>query len=342
MPYYVYVSLAGENKLSIYGMDPGTGKLRFREDVALSGGPGPLAVDPGRRFLYAGIRSTQEISSFRIDRNSGSLSLIGTISLEANPCYFTTDRKGRFLLSAYYGAGRVAVHPIGEDGAASTPPVEWLATAENAHSIQTDPSNRFAFVPHIAGPNVIFQFEFDENTGSLKPNRVPKVVPEERVGPRHFCFHPHKEIIYFANEQGCSVTAYRFDPLAGTLAPFQTVSTLPEGFDGENTCAQIRITPSGRFLYAPNRGHDSIACFSVDAGTGEVTAIGQQPTEEVPRAFNLDPEGKFLLSAGLVSGKLTSYRIDSQTGALRPLERHAVGEQPMWILVERLGENAPE
>ena len=338
MASYLYVSLAGEDKISIFTMDPGTGRLLLQEDVAVGGGPAPLAVDPQSRFLYAGLRSIREISSFRIDQTTGGLSLIGTVSLDADPCYLRTDRKGGFLLSSYYGAGRAAVHPIGADGVVGGSPVEWLSTANKAHSIQTDPSNRFAFVPHVAGPNLIFQFEFDETTGALKPNAVPVVIPEEESGPRHFCFHPSKDIAYFVNEQGCSVTAYHFDPSAGTLAAFQTVSTQPESFDGENSCAQIQITPSGRFLYAPNRGHDSIACFSVDASTGELTAIGHQPTEKTPRAFTLDPEGRFLFAAGLDSGVLAAYRIDLQSGVLKPLETYAVGKQPMWVLGVRLAD----
>ena len=336
MTYHVYISLAGEDKLLILAMDPDTGSLELLEDVGLSGGPAPLAVDPQRRFLYVGLRSTREMSSFSIDRGTGGLSPITTVSLESDPCYVGTDQTGRYLLSSYYGAGKVAVHSIGDGGAVGSEPIEWLSTAEHAHSIQTDPSNSFAFVPHTAPPNAIFQFQFDANTGALKPNSVARVVPEERVGPRHFCFHPTKEVVYVVNEQGSSVTAYRFDPPVGTLSPSQTVSTLPDGFAGKNTCAQIHIAPSGRFLYASNRGHDSIACFAVNAATSELVVVGQQLTEEMPRAFNLDPEGKFLLAAGLVSGNLASYRIDGRTGALKPLETYAVGKQPMWVLVERL------
>ena len=138
------------------------------------------------------------------------------------------------------------------------------------------------------------------------------------------------------NEQGSSVTAYNFDSTTGCLAVFQTISTLPEDYPGENICAQIRITPSGQFLYASNRGHDSITCFSIEASTGQLTALGQVPTETVPRAFTLDPGGKFLFAAGLESGKLASYRINAQTGELTPLEIYPVGRKPMWVLAVSL------
>jgi 6-phosphogluconolactonase len=143
-------------------------------------------------------------------------------------------------------------------------------------------------------------------------------------------------VAYFVNEQGCSVTAYHFDPSTGTLAPFQTLSTLPQGFSAENTCAQIHITPSGGFLYASNRGHDSIAGFAIDPSSGRLRAIGQQPTEPMPRAFSVDPDGDFLFASGLVSGQLASYRIDRSNGTLQPLERYRVGERPMWVHLVRL------
>jgi len=333
MKYYVYVSIAGENKISIFKMNTGMGELIFHNDVAVSGGPGPLAVAPNGGFLYAGLRPTRQISSFRIDHNTGDLSLLRTISLDFDPCYIATDRKGNFLLSSYYGAGKAAVHPIDEDGTVNSPPIEWISTAEHAHCIQVDRANKFVFVPHTVEPNRIFQFKFNEETGRLTPNIVPEVIPKEEVGPRHFCFHPNKDILYFSNEQGSSVTAYNFDTSEGTLAVFQTLSTLPEDYDEDNTCAQIHITPSGKFLYVSNRGHDSIAGFSIDDTTGQLTSLGQQPTEATPRAFTIDPTGNFLFAAGQGTGRLASYRIDTQTGALKPLATYAVGKNPMWVLV---------
>jgi 6-phosphogluconolactonase len=287
-----------------------------------------------------GRRGIPEIYSYAIDQGTGSLSFIGTVSVESDPCFLSTDRQGKFLLSSYYEGAHVAVHPIGSDGAVRHPAVEWHRTARGAHSIQTDRSNRFAFVPHIAGngPNLILQFRFDDETGHLMLNSPPSVNPQERLGPRHFCFHPNKDILYFSNEQGCSVTAYNFDPAKGTLAPFQTISTLPEGFTGRNTCSKIQIHPSGRFLYAPNRGHNSIAGFRVDEADGRLTSLGQTPSETIPRAFSLDPEGKFLYAAGIESGRLAAYRVNQDTGQLDPLETYPVGKAPMWVLITRLGE----
>jgi 6-phosphogluconolactonase (cycloisomerase 2 family) len=314
-------------------MDAETGRLTHQTDYTVERGPGPLAVDPRQRHLYAGLRGSKEIASFRIEPGTGGLTPLGRVSLPADPCFVGTDRTGRFLLSSYYGAGIAAVHPIRADGAVNDPPVAWIQRPEHAHSIQTDPSNRFVFVPHTVPPNQIDQFLFDAETGRLEPNAVPAFTPPVPEGPRHFCFHPHRDIVYVVNEQGGSVTAYHLDTTAGTLAPFATVPTLPEGYSGKNATAEIRIAPSGRFLYASNRGHDSIACFAIDASTGALSPLGQQPTEPNPRAFTLDPVGRFLLAAGQGTGKMAIYRIDERSGRLAPLEVYPVGKMPMWILI---------
>jgi 6-phosphogluconolactonase len=336
--YRAYVSLQDDDRISIFTVDPATGTLARQEDVAVDGGPAPLAIDPSRNFLYVGRRGSQEISSYRIDQRTGGLSLIGSTPLQGEPVYVATDRTGRFVLSAYYYQSTAAVHAVNSDGVATFPPVEWQFTGGGAHAILTDRSNRFAFVPHIAnrGPNAIFQFRFDENTGQLIPNDPPRYSPREYLGPRALAFHPTLDTVYFSDEQGSSVTAYQLDPSAGTLAPFQTISTLPAGYRDANTCSQIQIAPSGRFLYAPNRGHNSVASFGVDASTGRLTATGRVPTEPVPRAFSLDPDGSFLFVAGLESGRLASYRVDPESGELTPLETCDAGNRPMWVLITAL------
>jgi 6-phosphogluconolactonase len=143
-------------------------------------------------------------------------------------------------------------------------------------------------------------------------------------------------VVYFSNEQGCSVSAYTLGD-AGTLSAVQTVSTLPEGFSGRNTCSQIQVSGNGQFLYVPNRGHNSIAGFSVDAANGQLTPIGHVATEAVPSAFSLDPQGKFVYAAGSETGNLASYEINGSTGELTPMQTYAVGARPMGVLITNLG-----
>ena len=331
MAHHVYVSIGGEGKILRYGMDPTTGDLIPRGEIPVEGSPGALGVDPPRKVLYAALRSVQCLASYRIDPGTGNLTHVNTVHAGLNPVYTITDRKGRFLLSSSYGEGQIAVFPLRDDGSIDEEAVERIDTADKAHSISTDPTNRFVFVPHVAGPNLIFQYKFDEKTGRLEPNAVPTVSPKEPEGPRHFCFHPSKDIVYFVNEQGGSVTAYNLDTSLGALSPFQTLSTLPDGFSEESSCAEIRIHPSGAFLYASNRGHDSLAIFAVDGADGSLTALGQQPTEPIPRAFTLDPAGNFLFAAGQGSGKLAAYSIDGASGALSLLKTYDVGNTPSWV-----------
>jgi 6-phosphogluconolactonase len=349
MPHALYVCLQDEDKIAAFAMDAATGQLSARAEMPAAGGPSVMAISPDRQVLYVGHRTQPAISSFRIDQKTGGLKLQGTVSQAHAPTFLAPDRSGRYLLSAYYQGGGAAVHPLAADGAVGAP--DWVATANGAHAIATDPSNRFAFVPHIArlndnvleppkenpGPNMILQFRFDAQTGRLTPNSPFRVEPSERLGPRHYCFHPTLDLVYFSNEQGCSVTAYRLDRATGTLSAAQTLATLPDGYTARNTCSQIHLTASGRFLYVGNRGHNSIAGFAVDAASGHLTAAGHVPTEAVPSAFGLDPAGDFLFAAGTASGRLASYRINGETGALTPLATQAVGQRPAAVLAARLG-----
>ena len=338
MPYYMYVALQEDDKILVHTIEPQTGKLTPQAEVSIPGGPFTMAISPDRNFLYAGCRDTPKLASFQIDQDSGGLTQNGTIPVEGWPVYIATDRKGKFVLSAYYQGAHVGVHPIGADGSVGDPPIEWLATATGAHAMQTDSTNSYAFVPHIAGngPNAIFQFKFDENTGHLTPNSPAKVEPEEFLGPRHFCFHPSLDVLYFSNEQDCSVTGYRLDTGNGTLSAFQTITTLPEGYTERNTCSQIQVSASGRFLYAPNRGHDSIACFSIDTATGQLTGNGIVGSEARPNALCLGPQDRFLYSAGQESGRMASFRVNSDSGKLTPLETYPLGNAPVWVSITEL------
>ena len=338
MPYYMYVALQEDDKILVHTIEPQTGKLTPQAEVSIPGGPFTMAISPDRKFFYAGCRDTPQIASFQINQDNGGLTQNGTIPVEGWPVYIATDRKGKFVLSAYYQGAHVGVHPIGADGSVGDPPIEWLATATGAHAMQTDSTNSYAFVPHIAGngPNAIFQFKFDENTGHLTPNSPAKVEPEEFLGPRHFCFHPSLDVLYFSNEQDCSVTGYRLDTGNGTLSAFQTITTLPEGYTERNTCSQIQVSASGRFLYAPNRGHDSIACFSIDTATGQLTGNGIVGSEARPNALCLGPQDRFLYSAGQESGRMASFSVNSDSGKLTPLETYPLGNAPVWVSIIEL------
>ena len=214
MSQFLYVSLQDEDKILIFALNSTTGDLSLKSEIAAIGSPSALTANPEGNIIYASLRNSNEIASFSVDSNTGSLRNIGKISVEASPTYLCTDRRGKFLLAAYYQGRHVGVHQIQTDHSLKDTPVQWLETDIGAHSINVDRSNQYAFVPHIAriqdnvlgpppddlGPNVIYQFKFNELTGALTPNSPAIVEPTVGDGPRHYDYHPNADFVYFDNE----------------------------------------------------------------------------------------------------------------------------------------------
>ena len=349
MTTYVYVAAQDDDKISIFTMDESTGALALESEVSISGGPSLLALSQDKSTLYVGHRTSAQISSHRVDPATGGFTQNGVVDAQDSPTYLVQDRTGKHLLCSFYQGARAAVFPLGDDGSVGGAATSSLATDDGAHSIMTDRSNRFAYVPHIAyqqdnvleppknipGPNVIYQLRFDEATGTLSGNDPLVLEMDPLVGPRHLTTHASLDIVYFSNEQGCSVSSYRIDQQSGTLSHVQTVSTLPEGVDVRNTCSQIQFSPDGSMLFVPNRGHNSIAAFAVD-GEGMLTPAAHADTEAVPSAFSLDPSGSFVFAAGSATNRLAAYSIDGQSGAMTALGTYDVGARPMSVLTATL------
>jgi 6-phosphogluconolactonase len=332
---FLYVSMAPEEKIQVYRLDPKDGKLTSVQVLGVKGTPGALAVDPQRKFLFASLRSTSTLASFRIDLAKGTLELLSDAPLSKgeNAVFVATDRSGRWLLSASYAAGKVVVHRLAGGGKIVAPSVQTLTTAKTAHALVSDPGGRFVFVPHVT-PNAIYQFRFDDRVGKLTEAGKAE-GGTKNAGPRHLAFHPTQKLAFSSDEQGSSVTAYRFDPDTG-LKPVQTLSTLPAGFKGRNTTAEVKAHPGGKFVWVSNRGHDSLAGFAV-GGDGKLSALGQTPVEKTPRSFDLDPDGRFAFVAGEGSGKLAVFRVNPDTGGLSRAHTYPVGKSPSWVLAVKLG-----
>ena len=345
MTTFVYVAAQDDDRVSIFTMDEGSGALSLQAEVAIQGGPSLLALSQDQSTLYIGHRTSAQISSHRVDPATGGFSQTGIVEAGDSPTYIVQDRTGKHLLCSFYQGARAAVFPLGADGSVGGDATSSLATDDGAHSIMTDRSNRFAYVPHIAyqqdnvleppknipGPNVIYQLRFDEASGTLSGNDPLTLEMDPLVGPRHLIMHPSLDIVYFSNEQGCSVSSYSIDQSSGTLSHLQTVSTLPEGVTVRNTCSQIQFSPDARLLFVPNRGHNSIAAFAVD-GEGMLTAAAHVETEAVPSAFSLDPSGRYVFAAGSATNRLAAYSIDGQSGAMTALATYEVGARPMSVL----------
>ncbi len=315
-PIVAYASGYGPD-IQWLSVDTATGAVAPSGSVASFGSsPSFLAVDAAGKHLYAVDESTPgQVGSYAIDPATGALSFQNAVSSGGNgPPFVTVDGSGKWVLVANYGSGTVEVVPIQADGSLGAP-VDTESSGAMAHMILPDPSNRFVFVPCL-GADYVAQYLFDAGSGKLTPNSVPHAAAAPGAGPRHMAFHPTLNVAYVIAETASTVTAYAFDPKAGTLTPGQTVSTLPSGFSGTNTGAEIHVHPSGKWLFASNRGDDSIAVFSLDA-KGAMTVHGFTKSGGMtPRDFSLDPSGALLYAANQGSGNVAPFRFDAASGAL--------------------------
>jgi 6-phosphogluconolactonase len=331
-----YVANADSGDISVLRLDPADGRIEPVQRFDCGGRVMPLAVSPDRRVLYASIRSEPlEVLSLAIDAASGRLSLLGRSPLPAGMCFIGTDRAGRFLLSAAYGASVVAVSPI--DAGVAGPAQQTLATEPKAHSIQTDPADRFAFAACLGG-DAVLAYAFDAATGHLTQDETPAWRGRPGAGPRHFAFHPTAPFVALLNELDATVELLSRDAATSRWAPLQTLSALPAGYSaGAPWAAEIRFTPDGRFLYASERRSGTLAAFAFDARVGALVKVGQFATEPEPRGFAIDPSGRWLLAAGQVSNRLRLHAIDPASGELVEHGGLEVGREPNWVEVVALG-----
>ena len=326
----------GSEGIYLARLELGGGKLSLEGLAGKVVNPSFLAFHPSGRFLYAVGEVGQfaggkggAVSAFALDPKTGKLALLNQKSSRgAGPCHIVIDSTGKNALVANYGGGSVACLPIGDDGrlgdAASFVQHEGASVnrrrqeGPHAHSINLDPANRFAFAPDL-GIDKIMIYRFDPAAHRLEPNDPPAAAVAPGSGPRHFDFHPSARFAYAINELASTITVFQCEADRGALKAIQTVSTLPEGFEGNNTTADIHVHPSGKFVYGSNRGHDSIAVFAVDSATGKLTPLGHQATQgKTPRNFGIDPTGAFLLAANQDTDNVVVFRIDSATGKLTP------------------------
>lgn len=336
---YVYVGHGGSSEIRVLEL-AADGKLTAVQQVPFPGmvkpgGSMPLAVSPDRRFLHAGLRGEPlAVASFAIDPASGKLSHVGTGPLADSMAYIATDRSGRWLLGASYGGNKVTVNPITADGKVQ-PVTQIVPTEPNAHEIIADPANRFVLASSLGG-DIVVQLRFDPATGMLTPNEPPSVRTEAKTGPRHFRFNADGSRVYLLGELDCSTSVYAYDKQAGTLSLQQRASALPAGFTGKPWCADLHLTPDGRYLYSSERTSSTLAAFAVDAASGALTPIASFPTETQPRGFAIDPTGKYLLSVGQLSDSLTVHPIDPATGKLGGPARYPMGKSPDWVEIVSL------
>jgi len=325
----LYVSKATEKQIEVFRLNAKDGTLTSIEKFEVEGAPGSLAIDPQKKFLFATLRSIDSLGSYAIDAGTGKLKHINTVPRkDGNAAYVNFDPIRHSLYSASYAGGNWGEHTVGKEKKKKKIAKGWLTTEKTAHAVVFSPDGQWLFVPHVV-PNKIFQYR------RTKENSFASTSPASGgtadAGPRHLAFHPTLPMAFSSNEIANSITAYSFDVAKVGLRAQQTLSTLPIGYKEKNTTAEVKVHPSGKFVWVSNRGHDSLAGFAIDE-KGALKSLGQTPTEKTPRSFEFDPDGQYLFAAGEGSGKLAVYRIDLASGALTRIHTVDVGKSLTWVM----------
>ena len=329
----------------VFQVDAASGKLTEREVIANAANPSCLALDPSHTYLYSANETSTfqgtnsgSVSAYRIDRGTGHLTLLNTVSSEgAGPAHLSVHPSGKYVLVANYAGGTIAVLPIGKDGslgkasdvkkdtgevakspAASGPPGSFAFSGHDkphAHMIEADPSGKFVLASDL-GLDRVYIWKFDADTGTLTANQQAFVALPPGDGPRHFAFHPNRRWLYSLQEESSTLVKFDWDSATGTLTAKQTISSLPAGFQGTDYTSEVRVSSNGRFLYAGNRLHDSISVFAVGP-SGELKFLSEEWTRgDYPRSFAFDPAGRYLYSLNQRGDAITTFRVDAASGRL--------------------------
>lgn len=334
LPHLAYFgTYTGGKSQGIYvaRFDSGTGKLSAAELAAPMKNPSFLAVDSRGEHVYAvgevsdfGGKPSGAVSAFRIEQG-GRLTLLNTRpSGGSGPCHLALDRTGKCLLVANYNSGTLAAFLLGPDGALGeqTSSIQHRGSSINpqrqegphAHFITPDPRNHFALACDL-GLDQVLVYRFKPGKGTLSANEPPGCALPPGSGPRHLAFHPTRHFVYVINELGSSVGVFDYNARRGELKQVQMISTLSPNWRGNNTCAEVQVHPSGRFVYASNRGDNSIATFAVDPASGTLHFFNCTPSGgKTPRHFTLDPSGNWLLAENQDSDNVVVFHIDPVNG----------------------------
>jgi 6-phosphogluconolactonase len=356
---FVYVSAAQDGVIDAYAMEMSNGALTPIGKAEAGKLVMPMAVSPGKRFLYAAVRSEPfRVLTYAIDPKTGVLTQKATAPLPDSMPYVSTDRTGRYLFTASYGGDKIAVSPIGEDGLAEAAAIQVIPTGKNAHAILPDRTNRFVYATNL-GSNQILEFLFDANTGKLTANDPPLIMTRPDHGPRHLAFSPDNKYLYVLNELSGHVAQFAIDPSRGTLTEVDSVGSVPpeaglvpgvaqapvsptaiaspgaaapKGDEKPKIwAADIQITPDGEFVYSTERTTSKIALFTVAPETGKLSYVTNYATEKQPRGIRIDPSGTYLVASGEKSDRLLVYKINKADGQLSEVSRTPVGNGANWI-----------
>ena len=345
-PALLYIATQNPEKMGIAvaELDTKTGALSAPKMIMETRDPAHFTLSAdGKRLYMCNTGTPGGVSAFAVeDRATGALKFLNyRESKGRGPSYISVDGTGRYVLDANYGGGFVEVYSLAADGSLDqqTAFVQHEGssvhpTRQNkpyAHWIHTDPTNHFALVADL-GTDHVFVYRFDPKTGKLAANDPPFAKVNGGSGPRHLAFHPNGKWVYATQELSNEVIAFNWDARRGTLEQFQAVKTLPADFTDPSTAAEIAVRADGRFLYASNRGHDSVAVYSVDAKTGELTLRQRVPSRgKVPRYFTFDPTNHWLVVSNQEGGSVAVFSVDEKSGELAPRGEPVAIPRPMAV-----------
>ena len=338
-----------EGAIHAYQLEMDTGHLKLVQRTTDVENPFFMAVSADHRFLYSihaaafGGEEHEQVAAYKIEGRTGRLKLLNRQSaLGSASCYLDIDATGRTVVVANYSTGSVASLPVQKDGSlgeassfiqhagSSVDPARQKGPY--AHCIVVSPDNRFVYAVDL-GLDQVLGYRLEAATAKLSHNRQPFVRTPPGAGPRHLTFHPNGKHLYVINELKNSVTLFDYIAESGILIERQTISTLPEDFDGKSYCADLKITPNGRFLYGTNRGHDSIAVYSI-GDDARLTLIRIEPSlGKGPQNLAITPGGELLLCANMPGNNVAVFRIDPQAGGLKAVGEPVSMPRPSCIML---------
>ena len=349
--FYVGTYTGPKSKgIYLYELDLATGRIFAHGLACETTHPSFVAHHPTRRFCYAANevgdfegRKTGSVTALSVDPSALKLTSLNQQPSEGLwPCHLTVDRTGRHVLVANYGSGTVTVLPIRDDGSLGPPactiqheghgPHPKRQEGPHAHSVNIDPAGEFVIAADL-GIDQLQISHLDAATGRLTPHDPAFVRVAPGSGPRHLAFSPDGRFAYLLTELANTIVVYSLADRRAVLTELQTVSLLPADFKGQSSGAEVKVHPTGRFVYGSSRGHDSIAIFRVHAGTGKLTPVAIEPSRgKEPRNFAIDPSGQYLVVANHKSDNLVVFRIDLSTGRLEHRQTIEGPASPVCVL----------
>lgn len=328
MKQTVYTASPESQQIHVWRLEH-DGALTLLQVVDVGAQVQPMVVSPDKQWLYVGVRPEFRVIAYRITPDDGTLSEAAQAPLPGSPTHISTDRLGRFLFCGSYNAGCVSVTPL-VDGLPQ-PVVDVVESLDGCHSANISPDNRTLWVPALKQDRICLFTLSDD--GKLVAQSPPEVRTVEGAGPRHMAFHPNHQYAYSVNELNSTVNVWALKDPHGNIECVQTLDMMPPDFADTRWAADIHITPDGRHLYACDRTASLITIFSISEDGSVLSVEGYQPTETQPRGFNIDDSGKYLIAAGQLSHHIAVYEIAGERGLLTEKGRYAVGQGPMWVVI---------